>query len=205
MYNKKADMGIGTLILFIAMILVAAIAAGVLIQTATSLQNKALLTGERTKGQVATGMTTLLLYATNGTDGTIEDFRQKTKLSPGSDPVTLADALLSFDTEAASGDYTYSTDNCTYDSSGIGANDGYYFNSTDSNGTFTVTYLVNGPNHQNDYLVRGDILMLCYRAPSGVGEDTKVLINFAPKRGTPMVIETATPNIMTSERVYIFP
>ena len=51
---KKGDIGIGTLIIFISMILVAAIAAGVLIQTATSLQNTALLTGERSRSQVST-------------------------------------------------------------------------------------------------------------------------------------------------------
>ena len=203
--NKKGDMGIGTLIIFIAMILVAAIAAGVLIQTATSLQNKALLTGERTKGQVATGMSTLLLYATNGTDGTIEDFRQKMKLAPGSDPVTLSDVLIEFGTESLSADYVFSTDNCTRDNSGVGAGDGYFYNSTYNNGTFTVQYLVRGPNNQEGYIVRGDIVMLCYPAPASIGEDVNVLVNFIPKRGNPMVIETSTPNIMTSERVYIFP
>jgi len=201
--NKKADMGIGTLIIFIAMILVAAIAAGVLIQTATSLQNKALLTGERTKGQVATGMQTLLLYATNGSDGTIEHFRQKVKLAPGSDPVTLSDVLIEFDTESISGDYVYSNESCTNATDASG--DGYYFNSSTHNGTFTVKYLVRGPNNQEGYIVRGDVVMLCYQAPEPIGEDVNVMINFVPKRGTPMVIETATPNIMTAERVYIFP
>jgi flagellin-like protein len=216
MYGKKAETGIGTLIIFIAMILVAAIAAGVLIQTATSLQNKALLTGERTKGQVSTGMSTLLLYATNGSDGSVEDFRQKMKLAPGSDPITMSDVLIEFDTETVNGDYIYSADNCTRDMASDGTGDGYFYNSTHHNGTFTVRYLVRGPNSQDGYLVRGDIIMLCYSAPgvttdgsaitsSGIGEDTNVLINFVPKRGTPMVIETATPNIMTSERVYIFP
>ena len=204
MMSKKADMGIGTLIIFIAMILVAAIAAGVLIQTATSLQNRALLTGDRTRGQVSTGMTTLLLYATNGTDGSVNDFRQKVKLSPGSDPVTLEDALLSFDTETVSGDYTYFDGDCDRDAD-CTVGDGYCYDETNRNGTFTVRYLVSGPNQQDGYIVRGDIIELCYAAPGDIGEDTKVLISFNPSRGTPLVVETATPNIMTAERIYIFP
>jgi flagellin FlaB len=207
MMNKKAETGIGTLIIFIAMILVAAIAASVLIQTATSLQNKALLTGERTKGQVSTGLTTLLLYATDGSNGNIEDFRQKIKLSPGSDPITLDDVLVEFGTETLSGDYVYSDENCTRDTSTAGDNDGYFYNSTHSNGTFTVKYLVRGPNSQDGYIVRGDIVMVCYAAPTtgGIGEDANIKVNFVPKRGVPMTIETATPNIMTAERVYVFP
>lgn len=203
--NKKADMGIGTLIIFIAMILVAAIAASVLIQTATSLQNKALLTGSRTTAQVSTGMTTLLLYATNGVDGQVEDFRQKIKLSPGSDPVTLSDILIEFDTESTSGDFIYRAGtNCTRapDCSGTS---GYCYDAVNANGTFTVKYLVSGPSNQAGYVVRGDVVMLCYSAPGNISEDTNIMINVIPKRGVPMVVETATPNIMTAIRVYIFP
>ena len=202
MMNKKADMGIGTLVIFIAMILVAAIAAGVLIQTASSLQNRALLTGDRTRGQVSTGMNTLLLYATNGSDGGVNDFRQKIQLSPGSDPVTLESALLSFDTDESSGDYVFSNESCEYDESG---DEGYFYDETNNNGTFTVRYLVEGPNNQEGYMVRGDIVELCYRAPEEIREDTTLRIGFNPQVGTPLNVETSTPNIMTSERIYIFP
>lgn len=102
--TKKAEMAIGTLIIFIAMVLVAAIAAGVIIQSATALQNKALLTGERAKSQVGTGIQTILVYGEDGTDKTLESFFIKLKLSPGSDALKFEDMLLEVDTETDSSD-----------------------------------------------------------------------------------------------------
>ena len=105
--GKKAEMGIGTLIIFIAMILVAAIAAGVLLQTASSLQNKALLTGEKSKEQVSTGLITLQIFAEDGISGNVGIFCQTIKLQPGSDPLKFRDTLINFDTDNVSSDKNY--------------------------------------------------------------------------------------------------
>ncbi len=50
------DMGIGAMIVFIAMVLVAGIAASVLIQTANRLEIQAMETGQDTIGEVSTGL-----------------------------------------------------------------------------------------------------------------------------------------------------
>ncbi len=53
--REKGEMGVGTLIIFIAMIIVAAVAATVLIQTAYMLQQQAMETGDIAIQDVATG------------------------------------------------------------------------------------------------------------------------------------------------------
>ena len=69
--KDAGSMGIGALIIFIAMVLVAGIAATVLVQVANTLQMQALYTGQETIQEVATGVQVADVegHVTNATNG----------------------------------------------------------------------------------------------------------------------------------------
>lgn len=92
--SKKAEMGVGTLILFISLLLIAGVASAVLIQTAGSLQSKALQSGKQIERQMATGIQMVEVTASDGSDGTVEVFNQLLKLNPGSVDIKLDSLLL---------------------------------------------------------------------------------------------------------------
>jgi flagellin FlaB len=80
---------------FIAMVLVAAIAAGVLINTAGFLQTQAEATGEESTSQVSDR---LQVVSTSGnvTSQTVDELRFVVALSPGSGAVDLEEATIQF-------------------------------------------------------------------------------------------------------------
>jgi flagellin FlaB len=90
--EERGQVGIGTLIVFIAMVLVAAIAAGVLINTAGFLQTQAETTGEESTAQVTDSLQVYTAAASSGSitdaDG-IQQIDLRVGLSPGSNPINL--------------------------------------------------------------------------------------------------------------------
>jgi len=305
---KKAEMGVGTLIVFISMLLVAAVAAGVLLQTAGSLQEKSLSTGQQARSQISTNAETIEVSATDGRDGRLNEFNQLLKLSPGSDEIKLDQVIFTFNTmdktstlkyrgtegicrlnnsvgyytrkdEIVSSDidsttsYTFAADidydgvytdsvrvsdendslTFTLSASGeinvsLGAditnaeavpvtitvakqninpsNASYgkvtVNGTTNENGTilanmitvtpykdgegfFTVEYLQTGTNHVAGNLQKGDLIKMCYEAPQDIGEDTEIRLNFIPKIGTATLTEFVSPDVISTERVYLYP
>ncbi len=190
--GKKADMGIGTLIIFIAMILVAAIAAGVLVTTASSLQNRALLTGSRSQTQVSTRVLPLSLYGEDGSDGTIEELYFDVKLAPGSDQIQFNETLITnnLDDESESMSYAGTTET-ECDPEGL------------SDGEYEVEYLIGGDNE--GYLNRGDVARVCFNTPRPINEDEEVNVRLVLKVGNPTDLDTVTPQIMTNEKVFMYP
>ena len=101
---SRGQVGIGTLIVFIAMVLVAAIAAGVLINTAGLLQAQAQSTGEETTAQVsdrvaigeAVGFDT---SDSSGSDaGKLDKINISMRLAAGADPINLSQASYTIET-----------------------------------------------------------------------------------------------------------
>ncbi|MFL2973828.1 MAG: hypothetical protein ACJZ4F_02515 [Candidatus Thalassarchaeaceae archaeon] len=92
--NESGSIGIGAMIVFIALILVAAVASTVIIKTAEELQDRAEKTGDDTRDQISGKLivTDVYIATDDGGDGNIDDLVVIAKLASGSD-ATLETAM----------------------------------------------------------------------------------------------------------------
>ena len=191
---KKAEMGMGTLIIFIAMILVAAVAASVLISTTSTLQNKALTTGKETTNEVGTSLSAIEVYAEDGRGQNLSHFFTIIKLSSGSENIRFTDTLVSFNIDNESRDYEYN--------SSITCNETQFMDANADQ--FGISYQITGNNNKTGYLTKGDVAKICFRTPI-VGESEDIKISIIPMVGSTLTIETTTPDLMINKRINIFP
>ena len=131
--DELAAIGIGAMIVFIALILVAAVAAAVIIQTAEKLQQNAQSSGDDTQEQMSTKLTLINVVIETIDDAAPEyDLFVTFELAPGSEPTEGDDigyTVICMDdagtpatgddsTEFAQGDLTGAT---PHDGNGAGA------------------------------------------------------------------------------------
>jgi flagellin FlaA/flagellin FlaB len=92
--TDRGQVGIGTLIVFIAMVLVAAIAAGVLINTAGFLQTKSEQTGQESSAQVSNRVQVVSAFGSVSNDEKVTDISLTVMRGSGSDDINLSAATI---------------------------------------------------------------------------------------------------------------
>ena len=94
--EDRGQVGIGTLIVFIAMVLVAAIAAGVLVNTAGFLQATAEDAGQQSVNKVTNRVEVLNVHGTVGNEQDIDNITMTVRLAAGSSGVDMNETSIKY-------------------------------------------------------------------------------------------------------------
>ncbi len=119
--DTRAQVGIGTLIIFIAMVLVAAVAAAVLIQTSGTLQQKAQSTGKEATQEVSSNLMVKTIEGVRAKENAtsmannVSLLRMKVGLNVGSSPVDLNQVVISITDGTTTNNLIYANNEQTYD------------------------------------------------------------------------------------------
>ena len=197
---NKGISGIGVLIIFIAMILVAAVAAMVLLQTVGSLEGQALQTGKESTTEVSTKLR--IVSITGVTDSPtsptqINYLRAVVKLAPGSGNIDLNSTIMSFITSIAQ-------DNVQYNKSASNTEANAQI-ATINGLSFSAVYLGEASGFAARDAVTSDDTVEIWYELSGMSTNTDFRIGFIPTGGAPEEIPSSSPAALEGQYVKIFP
>jgi len=200
----NGSIGIGAMIVFIAMVLVAGIAASVLIQTSTTLESQALATGRETIAEVSTGIAIVGIEG-NNSSGAIQHLAIMIRTRGGSDDIDLAQTVIEISNSSIKSFLTYDDSTCILANNINGSifNDTYYPSDATS---FTIIVLedaddsCSSPNsaviNSGDYVILGVNTNQCFGGLSP-REDIWGLV--MPEEGSPGVINFRCPASFTQD------
>ena len=197
--KRRGAIGIGTLIVFIAMVLVAAVAAAVLINTSGYLQQRAEATGRQTTQEVSTGIKidAVTGYAPSANNMTLMTIQ--VSLQAGGNPIDLNQTKIYLDNgekqvvlsyggaKASINGNMFDTNSAAWNSSKV---DGTHF------GILIVQDADSSLNGTIPTLTSGDIALLTVNLTAvfgGVEPRTPITIRVVPEFGAPGYTKVITP------------
>jgi len=192
--------GIGAMIVFIAMVLVAGIAANVLIQTSGKLETQALNSGSESISEVSTGIQVEGVEGYNQSGhGNISRLAIEIRPRAGSKGINLAETVIELSDSTTKNYFTYNEGNFTDTEDIDGDIFRWNFYPWDNNTIFGIIVLEDGDNSitaSNPVISSGDHVILTVnitKAFGGFGTNVDVYGQVIPEEGSPGIISFTTP------------
>lgn len=188
--DKRAEMGVGTMIIFIAMVLVAAVAASVLISTANKVREQAQNTGDQAINNVASGFVVQDVTGTvDPTFASMTDLTIQMRLQAGSPNMNMDLVSIQFVSGTTNAMLSFVAGSNTT-AGGAVAGVSYSANTTNTNAWGTGNHVV----QQGDMItVTITGLDLSYSAAATV--------KIVPAYGSSTLISFVTPSYYNTEYV----
>jgi len=199
------DMGIGAMIVFIAMVLVAGIAASVLIQTANRLEIQAMTTGQQTTAEVSTGLSVMDIEGKKASSK-IMNVTITVKPRAGSSDIDLAQTIIEITDGTKKVILSYNP-SATWNYNHTIDLDGNVFGTgrwNETNETFGILVLQDGDNSITSsapVMNSGDVVMLCVNANScfsGLNALVDVWGKVIPEDGSPGIFAFRVPALLSN-------
>jgi len=212
--KKNASIGIGAMIVFIAMVLVAGIAASVIIQTSTKLESQSLTTGRETTAEVSTGIAVSAIEgyaATSSSD--ISKLAILVRPRAGTDSIDLSGCFIEICNETVKVILNYTDD---YFSEPDGLNDIFsesvfpdYAGTGDATrfGLLVMEDADDSVSSTNPVINRGDKVYICINTTgvfNGLEKRVNIWGQIIPEEGAPGLIEFTTPGTYQNAVMELF-
>lgn len=197
--SKGGEMGVGTLIVFISMVLVTTVASSVVISTAFKIQQQAEDTGKATMAEVGTGLKVMNIAASRenpndawvGNTNMFEILKIKVALLSGGNQINVSDLIIQI------GDRD--TDN-SLSFVDVGPGENYL---TQADGEHFTVEPMRDMAPANDTLIwsmmtPGDVALLyinCNASGMRLTTQTSCFIKFIPRVGIPTTESFVTPSV----------
>jgi len=198
--DDRGQVGIGTLIVFIAMVLVAAIAAGVLINTAGFLQSGAEETGQQSSDQVTNRLDVVSVIGENIDSANSEVNRAviTVKKAPGANNIDLSATTLQFVHSSGSSDLTYDGDFSATDASGADPGDDTNFGVAEVQDEGGDSLSTDGVV-LNDPADRAQIVIDTSSVTNGFGEGDTATIQINTQSGGTTEVRLVVPQTLSGD------